>query len=88
MPGTHDWMIHGGIYVNDTTLEVGRGYEVEFGAPTKYTFLGMPGSHILYRYGSFKGFDYSTEADSLNAVIIVPRLIVLMLTFQTQFQEM
>jgi hypothetical protein len=71
-PVTHDWMIHGGIYVNDTTLEVGRGYEVEFASPTKYTFLGMPGSHILYRSGPFMGFDYSTEADSLDADVPNP----------------
>jgi uncharacterized protein YegL len=71
-PGTHDWMIHGGIHVNDTTLEVGRGYEVEFGAPTKYTFLGMPGSHIMYRSGLFIGFDYNTEADRLDADVPNP----------------
>jgi len=71
-PGTHVWMQHGGGFVNDTTLEVGRGYEVEFASSTKYTFLGMPGSHILYNSGSFVGFDYSTEADSLNAIVPDP----------------
>jgi Mg-chelatase subunit ChlD len=71
-PGTHDWMIHGGIHVNDTPLEVGRGYEVEFGSSINYTFLGMPGSHIMYKSDSFMGFDYLTEADSLDAYVPNP----------------
>jgi Ca-activated chloride channel family protein len=66
-PGTHVWRIHGGIFVNDTTLEVGKGYEVDFTSPTKYTFLGMPGSMI--RYNSIGGFDYNTDAKSLTASV-------------------
>jgi hypothetical protein len=51
---------------------LGKGYEVEFMSPTKYSFLGMPGSMIRYNSGSFVGFDYSIEADSLKAVVPNP----------------
>ncbi|UCE74295.1 MAG: exo-alpha-sialidase [Methanomassiliicoccales archaeon] len=69
---THTWMKHGGGFINDTTLKLGKGYEVEFMSPTKYTFLGMPGSMIRYNSVSFVGFDYSTEADSLKATVPDP----------------
>jgi uncharacterized protein YegL len=60
----HDFGMGG---TNNIVMEVGKGYEVMFSSPsTKYTFLGMPGSHIQYNSGSFVGFDIVTEADSLN----------------------
>jgi hypothetical protein len=66
---THVWLKHGGGDVNDTTLEVGRGYEVAFGSATKYTFLGMPGTMIKYTDESTVGFDYAIDADSLDATV-------------------
>jgi hypothetical protein len=68
-PMTHVWNKHGDGGVNDTQLEVGKGYEVRFGSPTKYTFMGMPGAMIRYNTGSFLGFDYNSDAKSVSAAV-------------------
>jgi Mg-chelatase subunit ChlD len=67
-PGTRYWVQHDqGEVGDDTTMEVGKGYEVDFAAATRYTFLGMPGAMIRYKTDSPFGFDYATEAASLTA---------------------
>jgi hypothetical protein len=68
-PTTHVWNKHGDGCVNDTQLEVGKGYEVRFSSATKYTFMGMPGAMIRYNTGSFLGFDYNSDAKSLSAAV-------------------
>jgi hypothetical protein len=69
-PITHEWLQHGGGPINDGPMEVGQGYEVDFPLlNNKYTFLGMPGTHIKYQTLSTVGFDPTTEADSLDAVV-------------------
>ncbi len=68
-PFFHIWNKHGDGGVNDTQIEVGKGYEVKFGSPTKYTFMGMPGAMIRYTEGSYLGFDYNSEARDLDASV-------------------
>jgi uncharacterized protein YegL len=70
-PAQHIWVQHDKGEVGDNmNMEVGKGYEVNFPTVgTVYTFLGMPGSHINYRTGSYLGFDPTSEASSLNAVV-------------------
>jgi uncharacterized protein YegL len=60
------WMKYGDGGTDDTQLMIGEGYEVAFDFATKYTFLGMPASHIQFREGTFLGFDPDTEADSFQ----------------------
>jgi outer membrane protein assembly factor BamB len=70
-PVNHIWMKHGDGSVNDTQMEVGKGYEIAFDSPTNYTFIGMPGAMILYDNLSF-GFDaafMTGNADSLTAAV-------------------
>ena len=62
---THAWVD------SNLAMEVGKGYEVNFDAATKYTFTGMPGAMILYDDASF-GFDTAIgEANSLRAAVDV-----------------
>jgi Ca-activated chloride channel family protein len=66
-PSNHVWMQYGDGGTDDALLTMGKGYEVAFDTPTKYTFLGMPGSHVQFNGDSFGGFDPDTEAKSLTA---------------------
>ncbi len=68
-PGLHVWNKHGDGGVNDTQLDVGKGYEVKFGSPAKFTFMGMPGAMTRYNSGSYLGFDYNAEARDLDASV-------------------
>jgi hypothetical protein len=68
-PKTHTWMKHGDNSVNDTQMEVGKGYEVKFDSTSKYTFLGLPGAMIRFNSGTYVGFDYNTDAKSLSATV-------------------
>jgi hypothetical protein len=56
--GTHKWVQHdfGTGNINNTPMEMGKGFVVEFTVDTKYTFTGMPGAMIIYHNISF-GFD-------------------------------
>jgi hypothetical protein len=70
-PINHIWMKHGDGSVNDTQMEVGKGYEIAFDSLTNYTFIGMPAAMILYDNLSF-GFDAALitgNADSLTAAV-------------------
>ncbi len=70
-PVNHIWMKLGDGGVNDTQMEVGKGYEVAFDSPTNFTFIGMPVAMILYDNLSF-GFDAALSignADSLTATV-------------------
>jgi hypothetical protein len=67
-PTTRTWNKHGDGGVNDTQLEVGKGYEVKFAFPVRYTFSGMPGSMVKYKTNSTVGF-YGIEAQSLFASV-------------------
>ncbi|UCG68202.1 MAG: right-handed parallel beta-helix repeat-containing protein, partial [Thermoplasmata archaeon] len=69
-PGAHIWRKHGDGGVNDTQIEVGKGYEVAFDSPTNYTFTGMPGAMIIYDDTSF-GFDATpgSGANHLTATV-------------------
>jgi hypothetical protein len=71
-PTNHTWITHDkGEAGNNTLIEVGQGYEIWFAQnSTKYTFLGMPGSMIRYSSGTYKGFDFLTEASSLTASVL------------------
>jgi hypothetical protein len=70
-PSLHLWIQHDrGEPGDNTILEVGKGYEVNFQVvDTSYSFLGMPGSMIRYRSDNSFGFNYLTEAESLSATI-------------------
>jgi hypothetical protein len=66
----HIWMKHGDGGVNDTQLEVGKGYEVAFDSPTNYTFTGLPGAMIMYNDDSgYLGFNPASEAKNLTATV-------------------
>ncbi|UCF07955.1 MAG: lamin tail domain-containing protein [Thermoplasmata archaeon] len=66
-PGTHFWVQHDlGDPGNNTMVEVGKGYEVDFASASRYTFLGMPGGMIRYKDDSTVGF-YGAAATSLDA---------------------
>ncbi|UCE38722.1 MAG: hypothetical protein JSW00_05700, partial [Thermoplasmata archaeon] len=65
-PTTHEWMKYGDGGTDDTTLEVGQGYEIAFDAQTTYTFVGLPGAQIMWKESAFTGFDYATNAKSLR----------------------
>jgi hypothetical protein len=67
-PATHSWIQHDkGDTGNNTIVEVGKGYAVDFSTQTRYTFLGLPGAMIRYKSDTTFGFDFATEADSLTA---------------------
>jgi hypothetical protein len=69
-PENHIWMKHGAGCVNNTQLEVGKGYEVECGNPINYTFTGMPGAMISYDDDTgFLGFDFDAEAINFTATV-------------------
>ncbi|UCE74351.1 MAG: hypothetical protein JSV56_01235, partial [Methanomassiliicoccales archaeon] len=69
-PVNHIWMKHGDGGVNDTQMEVGKGYEVAFDTTTNYTFTGMPGAMIIYDDDTgFLGFDHASEAKNLTATV-------------------
>jgi hypothetical protein len=69
-PANRIWMKHGDGEVNNTLLEVGKGYEVSFDSPTNYTFAGMPGAMIRYDDDSgFSGFDPASEAKNLTVIV-------------------
>jgi hypothetical protein len=72
--GTRTWYTHlsgdGPGGPNNVPLFVGNAYEVEFTATTFVTFVGMPGSMILYRSSSYGGFEPATTAQSLSAVVV------------------
>jgi outer membrane protein assembly factor BamB len=69
-PANHIWMKHGNGGVNDTQIEVGKGYEVAFDSITNYTFTGMPASMIKYDDSTgFLGFDSNSDAKNLSAVV-------------------
>ncbi|UCF08494.1 MAG: PKD domain-containing protein, partial [Thermoplasmata archaeon] len=69
-PANHIWMKHGDGGVNDTQMEVGKGYEVASDLCTHYTFTGMPGAMIRYDDDTkFSGFDPGTEAKNLTAAV-------------------
>jgi Ca-activated chloride channel family protein len=69
-PGTHFWVQHDqGEGGDNTIMEVGKGFEVNFAGATKYTFVGLPGAMIRYKTDSTVGFDPVTEADSLAASV-------------------
>jgi hypothetical protein len=71
-PVNHIWKKHGGGSVNDTQLEVGKGYEVSFDSFINYTFTGMPSAMISYDDDSgFVGFISSSEAKNLTASVNV-----------------
>ncbi|UCF08106.1 MAG: VWA domain-containing protein [Thermoplasmata archaeon] len=62
---------HGTGGSNTTLMEVGKGFEVKFSSPVKYTFVGLPGSMIMYDNVSF-GFSAAPMAGnsaSLNASV-------------------
>jgi hypothetical protein len=70
---TNYWVQHnlGDGNINNSLLQVGKGYEVEFPIQTKYTFCGMPGAMILF-HGSTFGFDASSaggDAQYLSAIV-------------------
>jgi hypothetical protein len=71
-PATNKWMQHGDGFINDATLEVGRGYEVAFDTATDYTFTGMPAAMIRHELVGFAGFDYSTSAKNLRIIDVNP----------------
>jgi hypothetical protein len=65
-PGFHIWMKHGDGGINDTQMQVGEGYCVEFDFITNYTFTGMPGAMIMYDDNSeFLGFNPDSEAKNI-----------------------
>jgi hypothetical protein len=72
--GSRTWYTHlygdGPAGPYNVPLFVGYAYEVEFSASTYVTFVGMPGSMILYRTSSYPGFDPATTAQSLSASIV------------------
>ncbi|UCE36065.1 MAG: VWA domain-containing protein [Thermoplasmata archaeon] len=72
-PISHTWVQHniGDRHKNNILMEVGKGFEVEFDGPAKYTFCGMPGAMIIYDNVSF-GFNATPrtgDADSLTASV-------------------
>ncbi len=65
-----NWVQHDKGEIGDNTnVEVGKGYEVDFASATRYTFLGMPGAMIRYNSIGFIGFDSDTDAKSLSATV-------------------
>jgi len=68
-PTIRTWNKHGDGGVNDTQMDVGKGYEVKFSSETNYTFTGMPGAMIRYKTGGFIGFNYNTDAKNLSASV-------------------
>jgi uncharacterized protein YegL len=70
-PVNHTWVKHDkGTSVNNAEIVVGSGYEVFLSLRNaKYTFLGMPGAMIRYNTKPFVGFDYSSDAKSLTALV-------------------
>ena len=69
-PTTRTWNKHGDGGVNDTQLEGGKGYEVNFDKQVNYTFTGMPGAMIKYDDDSgFLGFDPDSGAKHLTATV-------------------
>jgi hypothetical protein len=70
-PSNHTWVKHDkGSITNNTQIVIGKGYEIEFGSQTHYTFLGMPGAMIRFNNISF-GFDAKSggRARSLDALV-------------------
>jgi hypothetical protein len=71
---TRNWVQHdngmGGT--NNIPMEVGEGFEVNFGTTTRYTFTGMPGAMVRYDNTSF-GFDAAPdgagEADKVTVTV-------------------
>jgi hypothetical protein len=69
-PSDHIWMKHGDGSVNNSILRLGEGYEVKFQNLMNYTFCGMPAAMINFDDDSgFSGFDFSSEAKSLDATV-------------------
>jgi hypothetical protein len=69
-PVYHVWMKHGDGEVNETPLEVGKGYEISFDLPTNYTFTGLPGAMIRYDdHSTFSGFNPASDARSLTVIV-------------------
>jgi hypothetical protein len=68
---THTWMYHEkGSYVNNTYIEVGKGYEIGFENQTRYSFCGLPGAMIIYDNDTgFSAFDHTTEAKNLTVSV-------------------
>jgi hypothetical protein len=71
-PITHTWIQHnfGDGNTNNVEMKLGEGFEVKFSSQTTYTFTGMPGAMIRYDDGTgFLGFDFTTEAKSLQVTV-------------------
>jgi hypothetical protein len=67
---SYSWVQHdAGEAGDNTAMEVGKGYEVDFAGSTKYTFVGYPGAMIRYKADASVGFNPLTEADSLAASV-------------------
>ncbi|UCE37778.1 MAG: VWA domain-containing protein [Thermoplasmata archaeon] len=66
---SHIWKKHnyGDGTANNVQMNLGKGFEVKFACPTKYTFCGMPGAMIQYDNASFVGFDHNSDAKNLTA---------------------
>ncbi len=68
---SHKWVPHyfGDGNTNNSRLEMGRGCEINFNSPEKYTFVGMPAAMIKYDSNGFEGFDYNSDARNLLATV-------------------
>lgn len=78
-PTTHVWMKHGDGEVNNSLMEIGKGFTINFTSQTKYSFSGIPGAMIQYDNVSF-GFDATPgigNADDLTADVDVSGTVTL-----------